>query len=92
MIERKVDEKNYRLKAKDQKYMQVRVRFNDKSDGVSLCWRVLIDGVENYADYVEIIGGCSTTMDEVNYEYKHHISCLAKDVSWIGRKCFVKTV
>jgi hypothetical protein len=54
----------------------IQVRYNTESDGINLCWRLLVDGQELLVNGIDIKTGCRTTTDwlEDKQCYKHHIS------------------
>jgi len=59
--------------------MVIKIRFNtdkDKIDSALRPWRVLLDGVENLAENVEIATKSWTTYDEISPgKFKWHITC-----------------
>lgn len=89
-IEMPYKPKPFKVKVKGHK---VKVRFIPSSDGLNLCWLVVIDGKNNYANSVDIVGFCQTTLDEDKEDgtYYNNISCFAKEIKWIKHKCFIKT-
>ena len=82
--------KPFKVKVKGYK---VKVRFIPSSDGLNLCWLVVIDGKNNYANSVDIVGFCQTTLgeDKEDGTYYNNISCFAKEIKWSKHKCFIKT-
>lgn len=59
--------------------MNIKIRYNtdkDKVDATLPAWRVLIDGVEHFADYVSIETPSWTTQDLIEEnKLKWHLSC-----------------
>lgn len=58
------------------KYSVVSIRYNTKSDGETLCWRVVCDNVEYLTNKVVVDGEVTTTKDWMGDEYgfRHHIT------------------
>jgi hypothetical protein len=54
----------------------VQVRYNTKSDGSHLCWRLILDGAEHLANYIAVEAPCCTTKDWIEDQkvFKHHIT------------------
>ncbi len=71
----------------------VKIRYNTEAkDGDSLKWRVLIDGVEQLAEEVNIQGLARTSTDVIEgNRIKHHISISDAEISWVGRCAFVRS-
>lgn len=62
----------------NKRFNVVSVRYNTSSDGETLCWRVICDGIEYKTNKVLVQGEVVTTKDFINSEvgHKHHISVL----------------
>ena len=53
----------------------IQVRFNTRANGSPLVWRVVIDGQENLAENIKIIGKCYGEKSIVDGETKYNIAC-----------------
>ena len=64
--------------------MEIKIRYNTDKDKLSqnlLAWRVLENGVEKFANSVEIRTSSRTTFDKLSDgREKWHISCVGKTV------------
>lgn len=71
----------------------IKVRYNtekDKTDASLPAWRVLVEGVEQLAEKVQIEVPCWTTQDEISPGLiKWHISCVGNPV-WNDKICIIK--
>jgi hypothetical protein len=76
--------------------IDVKVRYNTLCDDNHLFWRVIVDGEEKTASHIIFEIPTYTTKDTVfdvsrNKEVeKHHISCLANKVDWVGNVVTIK--
>jgi hypothetical protein len=68
----------------------IQIRFNTKANGSNLVWRIIIDGLENLAEEVEIIGTCYGEKSIVDGENKYNIACNGK-VYWKENKAIITT-
>ena len=52
------------------------IRFNTESNGLNLCWRLVLDGEEIIVESVNILAPVFTSRDWIEpiNNYKHHIS------------------
>lgn len=62
----------------------IQIRYNTKTDG-KLPWRIIIDGKESLASFVEVEGYCYAESSVVNGETKFNIACYGR-VEWSGTK------
>ena len=78
--------------------IDVKIRFNTEycKDNTRKKWRVIVDGVQNLVDDVEIMCKSYTTEDIVNLEgndiKKWHITALAKSFSITNKKGNTKAI
>ena len=76
--------------------IDVKVRYNTKCEDNHLFWRVLIDGEERICSNVIAEIPLHTTRDFVSdpgrggIVDKHHFSCQAYEVIWIGDVVIIK--
>ncbi len=60
----------------DKEYKLVQIRYNTESDGIQVCWRLILDGKEHLVNNVVIEVPSCTTRDWIpdKQVYKHHIT------------------
>jgi hypothetical protein len=72
-------------------YQKILIRFNTKSNGSDLVWRIFVDGKEYLASSIKIQGYIYDQKTIVDGEEKMNISCLG-NVKWDGSKAIIKAV
>jgi hypothetical protein len=72
-------------------YQEILIRFNTKSNGSDLVWRIFVDGKEYLASSIKIQGYIYDKKTIVDGEEKMNISCLG-NVKWDGTKVKIKAV
>jgi hypothetical protein len=72
-------------------YEEILIRFNTKSNGSDLVWRIFVDGKEYLASSIKIQGYIYDQKTIVDGEEKMNISCLG-NVKWDGTKAKIKAV
>ena len=77
------------LKGLVEPYQEILIRFNTKSNGSDLVWRIFVDGKEHLASSIKIQGYIYDKKTIVDGEEKMNISCLG-NIKWNGTKAKIK--
>ena len=79
------------LKGLIEPYQEILIRFNTKSNGSDLVWKIFVDGKEHLASTIKIQGYIYDQKTFVDSEEKMNISCFG-NIKWDGTKAKIKAV